>query len=149
MFAKAERDSTVLKLPAQAFEKAFEDFPESMLRVVQVIMVRLIRVTFWALHNYLGLDHQLMKSVRFPLPHTASSLPNASLNIASLYFAYLNIASSHTCHCVNVQLPLSFSFRFRFNLTWNDNSKHDISACFLRIFRPTRRSLFIDMRYLP
>ena len=57
------QDSTVLKVPGQSFARAFEDSPESMLRVVQVIMLRLIRVTFWALHNYLGLDQQLMKPV--------------------------------------------------------------------------------------
>ncbi|KAF6034080.1 PNPLA6 [Bugula neritina] len=59
--ARAMEDSTILKIPGQSFARAFETSPESMLRVVQVIMVRLIRVTFWALHNYLGLDQELMK----------------------------------------------------------------------------------------
>ena len=63
VYARAMQDSTVLKVPGQSFARAFEDSPESMLRVVQVIMLRLIRVTFWALHNYLGLDQQLMKPV--------------------------------------------------------------------------------------
>ncbi|XP_067941104.1 patatin-like phospholipase domain-containing protein 7 isoform X1 [Watersipora subatra] len=62
--ARAVQDSTVLKVPGQSFAKAFESSPESMLRMVQIIMVRLIRVTFWALHNYLGLDHELMQNTK-------------------------------------------------------------------------------------
>jgi hypothetical protein len=78
VFTRAARDSTVLKLPAQSFENAFTDFPESMLRVIQVIMVRLIRVTFMALHNYLGLDQQLMQQV------TCSAVFGLSLLFGSL-----------------------------------------------------------------
>ncbi|XP_013380696.1 patatin-like phospholipase domain-containing protein 7, partial [Lingula anatina] len=58
--AKAAVDSTVLKLPANAFNSIFERFPESIIRIVQVIMVRMQRVTFMALHNYLGLSHELI-----------------------------------------------------------------------------------------
>ncbi|KAL3874288.1 hypothetical protein ACJMK2_037327 [Sinanodonta woodiana] len=58
--ARAVVDTTVLKLPASAFRSLFERFPESLVRVVQVIMVRLQRVTFTALHNYLGLSSELI-----------------------------------------------------------------------------------------
>ncbi|ELU16432.1 hypothetical protein CAPTEDRAFT_138805 [Capitella teleta] len=60
--AAALVDSTVLRLPIKAFQIVLERFPESMVRVVQIIMVRLQRVTFMALHNYLGLSHELMSS---------------------------------------------------------------------------------------
>ncbi|XP_077986845.1 patatin-like phospholipase domain-containing protein 7 isoform X2 [Glandiceps talaboti] len=58
--ARAVVDSTVLKLPAKAFCTVFENFPESLVRVVQIIVVRLQRVTFMALHNYLGLSMELI-----------------------------------------------------------------------------------------
>ncbi|XP_064650048.1 patatin-like phospholipase domain-containing protein 7 [Lineus longissimus] len=60
--AVAMVDSTVLRLPADAFIKIFDNYPESLVRVVQVIMVRLQRVTFMALHNYLGLSSELIRS---------------------------------------------------------------------------------------
>ncbi|VDI21145.1 lysophospholipid hydrolase [Mytilus galloprovincialis] len=50
------------RLPALAFQSLFERFPESLVRVVQIIMIRLQRVTFTALHNYLGLSSELLKS---------------------------------------------------------------------------------------
>ncbi|XP_033114501.1 patatin-like phospholipase domain-containing protein 7 isoform X2 [Anneissia japonica] len=58
--ARAAEDTVVLRLPATAFTNVFQRFPESMVRVVQMIMVRLQRVTFQTLHNYLGLTHELI-----------------------------------------------------------------------------------------
>ena len=46
-----------------AFQIVLERFPESLVRVIQIIMVRLQRVTFMALHNYLGLGHELINKV--------------------------------------------------------------------------------------
>ncbi|XP_078313356.1 patatin-like phospholipase domain-containing protein 7 isoform X5 [Crassostrea virginica] len=60
--AQAVEDCTVLKLPAIAFQSMFERFPESLVRIVQIIMIRLQRVTFTALHNYLGLSSELISS---------------------------------------------------------------------------------------
>ncbi|XP_038640526.1 patatin-like phospholipase domain-containing protein 6 [Scyliorhinus canicula] len=57
--ARAAEVSTVLCLPVEAFHAIFEKYPESLVRVVQIIMVRLQRVTFVALHNYLGLTNEL------------------------------------------------------------------------------------------
>ncbi|XP_050781719.1 patatin-like phospholipase domain-containing protein 6 isoform X8 [Gopherus flavomarginatus] len=75
--ARAGEDSTVLRLPVEAFSAVFEKYPESLVRVVQIIMVRLQRVTFLALHNYLGLTNELfsheMQPLRlFPQPNHAS-----------------------------------------------------------------------------
>nr|XP_042698889.1 LOW QUALITY PROTEIN: patatin-like phospholipase domain-containing protein 6 [Chrysemys picta bellii] len=75
--ARAGEDSTVLRLPVEAFSAVFEKYPESLVWVVQIIMVRLQRVTFLALHNYLGLTNELfsheMQPLRlFPQPSHAS-----------------------------------------------------------------------------
>ncbi|XP_035824813.1 patatin-like phospholipase domain-containing protein 7 [Aplysia californica] len=59
--ARAVTDSTILRLPAHAFKSMFEKFNESTVKVVQIIMIRLQRVTFSALHNYLGLSSELLK----------------------------------------------------------------------------------------
>ncbi|KAF6721087.1 Patatin-like phospholipase domain-containing protein 7 [Oryzias melastigma] len=61
--AKAAVHSTVLRLPAMAFQAVFEKYPETLVRVIQIIMVRLQRVTFLALHNYLGLTTELFNPV--------------------------------------------------------------------------------------
>uniref|UniRef100_A0A8C8SYC4 Patatin like phospholipase domain containing 7 n=1 Tax=Pelusios castaneus TaxID=367368 RepID=A0A8C8SYC4_9SAUR len=45
------------------FQHVFQKYPETLVRVVQIIMVRLQRVTFLALHNYLGLTTELFNSV--------------------------------------------------------------------------------------
>lgn len=63
VMAKAEVDSTVMKFPVKAFEEVFRVHPEMFVRVVQVIMVRLMRVTFTALHQYLGLSAELINKV--------------------------------------------------------------------------------------
>lgn len=44
-----------------AFQEIFEENPEVFIRIMQVIMVRLQRVTFTALHQYLGLSSELFK----------------------------------------------------------------------------------------
>ncbi|XP_047367167.1 neuropathy target esterase sws isoform X5 [Vespa velutina] len=58
--ARAVEDSVVVKLPMSAFQEVFQDHPDAFVRVIQVIMVRLQRVTFTALHQYLGLSAELV-----------------------------------------------------------------------------------------
>ncbi|KAL1131642.1 hypothetical protein AAG570_011255 [Ranatra chinensis] len=58
--ARALEDSTVVRLPMCAFQEVFKEFPDTFIRVMQVIMVRLQRVTFTALHQYLGLSAELV-----------------------------------------------------------------------------------------
>ncbi|XP_077377015.1 patatin-like phospholipase domain-containing protein 7 [Festucalex cinctus] len=60
--ARAAVPSTVLRLPAAAFQSVFDKYPETLVRVIQIIMVRLQRVTFLALHNYLGLTTELFNT---------------------------------------------------------------------------------------
>ncbi|XP_053329786.1 patatin-like phospholipase domain-containing protein 7 isoform X2 [Spea bombifrons] len=66
--ARAATASTVLRLPANAFQDVFAKYPETLVRVVQIIMVRLQRVTFLALHNYLGLTTELFNSESQAIP---------------------------------------------------------------------------------
>nr|XP_020471001.1 neuropathy target esterase-like [Monopterus albus] len=79
--ARAAEVSTVLRLPVEAFLSIFEKYPESLVRVVQIIMVRLQRVTVLALHNYLGLTNELfsheMQPSRVPpqSPHPTRTSP--------------------------------------------------------------------------
>uniref|UniRef100_A0ABM5FQP4 Patatin-like phospholipase domain-containing protein 6 isoform X8 n=1 Tax=Pogona vitticeps TaxID=103695 RepID=A0ABM5FQP4_9SAUR len=79
--ARVAEDSTVLRLPVEAFSAVFEKYPESLVRVVQIIMVRLQRVTFLALHNYLGLTNELFSHDMQPLrlfpqsSHTSRTSP--------------------------------------------------------------------------
>ncbi|XP_077904941.1 patatin-like phospholipase domain-containing protein 7 isoform X10 [Ictidomys tridecemlineatus] len=72
--ARAAAPSTILRLPAVAFQGVFEKYPETLVRVVQIIMVRLQRVTFLALYNYLGLTTELFnpESQAIPLVSVAS-----------------------------------------------------------------------------
>ncbi|KAK2818033.1 hypothetical protein Q7C36_021966 [Tachysurus vachellii] len=79
--ARAAEVSTVLRLPVEAFLSIIEKYPESLVRVVQIIMVRLQRVTVLALHNYLGLTNELfcheMQPLRLPIlsPHASRTSP--------------------------------------------------------------------------
>uniref|UniRef100_A0A671KXX2 lysophospholipase n=1 Tax=Sinocyclocheilus anshuiensis TaxID=1608454 RepID=A0A671KXX2_9TELE len=78
--ARAAAPTTVLRLPAQAFQSVFEKYPETLVRVIQIIMVRLQRVTFLVLHNYLGLTTELFnkESQAVPLVSVASVVGEAS-----------------------------------------------------------------------
>ncbi|KAH8331975.1 hypothetical protein KR067_006384 [Drosophila pandora] len=77
--AKAIEKSVVIRLPMEAFEEVFQDNPDVMIRVIQVIMIRLQRVLFTALRNYLGLNaelvqnHMRFKSSTIMAPSTHSS----------------------------------------------------------------------------
>ncbi|XP_023346328.1 neuropathy target esterase sws [Eurytemora carolleeae] len=59
--ARASVDSVVLRLSVEAFLTVFEKSPDVLIRVVQMIMARVQRVVFVALHQYLGLSKELIK----------------------------------------------------------------------------------------
>ena len=59
--ACATEETTVVRLPVKAFQELYQNYPEAMIRAIQIIMVRLQRVTFLALHHYLGLSAELVK----------------------------------------------------------------------------------------
>ncbi|XP_013765298.1 patatin-like phospholipase domain-containing protein 7a [Pundamilia nyererei] len=77
---RAATRSTILRLPASAFESVFKKYPETLVRVIQIIMVRLQRVTFLALHNYLGLTTELfnLESQAVPLTNINNVMAEAN-----------------------------------------------------------------------
>lgn len=66
--ARAMENSKVILLPMSAFKKVFDESPDLLVRVIQVIMIRLQRVTITALHNYLGLSTEYIQVSISPLP---------------------------------------------------------------------------------
>lgn len=58
-----------------AFKEVFHESPDILVRVIQIIMVRLQRVTMTALHNYLGLSTELIQQQfqRKKIPATKNS----------------------------------------------------------------------------
>ncbi|XP_065569859.1 neuropathy target esterase sws-like isoform X2 [Artemia franciscana] len=60
--ARACVDSVVIKVPIKCFESFFVENPESLARLIQVVMVRLLRVTFLAMHQHLGLSSELVRN---------------------------------------------------------------------------------------
>ncbi|CAK1548092.1 unnamed protein product [Leptosia nina] len=84
--AKALEDSQVIKLPMRAFQEVFKEYPDIFVRVIQIIMVRLQRVTFTALHQYLGLSAELVnpgREKRRPTTMTASPVKTAKTLVDS------------------------------------------------------------------
>lgn len=59
--AKALEPSQVIRLPMKALKEVFDENPDILVRVVQIIMIRLQRVIFTALRNYLGLYSELVQ----------------------------------------------------------------------------------------
>ncbi|XP_063633311.1 neuropathy target esterase sws isoform X3 [Cydia splendana] len=82
--AKALEDSQVIKLPMRAFQEVFHEYPDIFVRVIQIIMVRLQRVTFTALHQYLGLSAELVNPGREKRrPTTVASSPGRKVTVDS------------------------------------------------------------------
>ena len=67
VFARADSDCFLLKLPTSVFKDIHSKSPESMFRFVQVILLRLSRVTYLALYKYLGLTKELIET-DIPVP---------------------------------------------------------------------------------
>ncbi|XP_058627830.1 patatin-like phospholipase domain-containing protein 6 isoform X4 [Onychostoma macrolepis] len=94
--ARAAEVSTVLRLPVDAFLSIFEKYPESLVRVVQIIMVRLQRVTVLALHNYLGLTNELFSHDMQARPSPVSPHPTRSSPVRhSKRFGSLTVPDKH------------------------------------------------------
>ena len=60
--ARALQDTRLIKFSFESFKICFDKHPENMAQVVQVVMVRLQRVTLLALHQYLGLGAELLSA---------------------------------------------------------------------------------------
>ncbi|CAN8020157.1 unnamed protein product, partial [Ixodes persulcatus] len=80
--ARALEDSSVLRLRYENFKILLTKYPDSMVRLCQIVMIRLHRVTFTALHNYLGLTTQLMRTTA-PAKRAPNLSPKSSPSRAS------------------------------------------------------------------
>lgn len=78
--AYAVDDSAILRLKIDVLKQLIDTDPVMLIRVVQVIMVRLQRVTFTSLHKYLGLTTQLinpdLQNKRYMSNISTSMYPN-------------------------------------------------------------------------
>ncbi|CAH0722214.1 unnamed protein product, partial [Brenthis ino] len=79
--AKALEDSQVIKLPMRAFQEVFKEYPDIFVRVIQIIMVRLQRVTFTALHQYLGLSAELVNPGKEKRRPTTMASPSRNVKV--------------------------------------------------------------------
>ncbi|KAJ3300010.1 phosphatidylcholine and lysophosphatidylcholine phospholipase [Borealophlyctis nickersoniae] len=61
IITRAGTDVTLAVIPAEAFKKVTEKFPNAAAHIVQVILTRFQRVTFMTLYRYLGLSKELLK----------------------------------------------------------------------------------------
>ncbi|CAB4058251.1 NTE [Lepeophtheirus salmonis] len=61
--AIATEESQVIKIPFETFKRAFDKHQDHLFRVVQIIMLRLQRVTLIAINQYLGLGTEFMNKL--------------------------------------------------------------------------------------
>ncbi|CAL7947838.1 unnamed protein product [Xylocopa violacea] len=139
--ARTMEDSIVVKLPMKAFQEVFQDHPDAFVRVIQVIMVRLQRVTFTALHQYLGLSAELVnqgphKKKQSPFsgsPVRSRTKENFSTqNVENQSYTSATVSSEHdgseTSHrdistLNNHQsVPIVISRRPKTNLDWKNQN---------------------------
>lgn len=78
----------MVRLPMAAFQEVFREYPDTFIRVMQVIMVRLQRVTFTALHQHLGLSAELVNpvSVFFDLLLLSNVIPLLFCRLSKIRF---------------------------------------------------------------
>ncbi|XP_044128612.1 patatin-like phospholipase domain-containing protein 7 isoform X1 [Bufo gargarizans] len=106
--ARAATASTILRLPANAFQDVFIKYPETLVRVVQIIMVRLQRVTFLALHNYLGLTTELFNSESQAIPLLSVASLTSSTGNAKSVRRPMNSMSIEEDHLDRTEKPAEF-----------------------------------------
>ncbi|KAF9936096.1 phosphatidylcholine and lysophosphatidylcholine phospholipase [Mortierella alpina] len=64
IIAKAMVDTTLAVIPAEAFHRLTQKFPQAVAHIVQVILIRFQRVTLLTGHRYLGLTKELLRMER-------------------------------------------------------------------------------------
>ncbi|ORY84493.1 hypothetical protein BCR37DRAFT_345743 [Protomyces lactucae-debilis] len=76
VIARANIDTTLAVIPAEAFRRLTRIYPKASAHIVQVIMTRFQRVTFATGHNYLGLTAEILRTERQMNDFTTYDLPN-------------------------------------------------------------------------
>eukprot|EP00048_Salpingoeca_helianthica_P022628 m.19414 g.19414 ORF g.19414 m.19414 type:complete len:1129 (-) comp7582_c0_seq1:155-3541(-) len=66
--ARAVTDATVVRIPIAALQQVIKQQPQAMHQLLQVVAVRLQRVTMTALHKFLGLSAELVRPADGPAP---------------------------------------------------------------------------------
>ncbi|KAG8680653.1 phosphatidylcholine and lysophosphatidylcholine phospholipase, partial [Ceratobasidium sp. 394] len=74
--ARATVDTTLAVIPAEAFRRLTQKFPKASAHIVQVILTRFSRVTFHAIHKYLGLTVELLRTEKSINDLACHPLPN-------------------------------------------------------------------------
>ncbi|KAH7334450.1 hypothetical protein B0J17DRAFT_577634 [Rhizoctonia solani] len=74
--ARATVDTTLAVIPAEAFRRLTHKFPKASAHIVQVILTRFSRVTFNAMHKYLGLTVELLRTEKAINELACHPLPN-------------------------------------------------------------------------
>ncbi|KAF9206031.1 phosphatidylcholine and lysophosphatidylcholine phospholipase [Haplosporangium sp. Z 27] len=64
IMARAMVDTTLAVIPAEAFHRLTQKFPQAAAHIVQVILIRFQRVTLLTGHKYLGLTRELLRMER-------------------------------------------------------------------------------------
>ncbi|CAG8507423.1 14133_t:CDS:2, partial [Cetraspora pellucida] len=75
IIARATVDTTLAVIPAEAFHRLTEKFPNSVAHIVQVILIRFQRVTFWTGYKYLGLTKDILRTEKLMNDITTHGLP--------------------------------------------------------------------------
>lgn len=100
--AKAVEDTSILRLPVKAFVEVLQRYPEYLVRITQIIIVRVQRVTFTALHNYLGLTSEIIQSFQDLKKKQKTSSSKESSKSASTSSSYqTKISNSETMTGLN------------------------------------------------
>ncbi|POG79053.1 hypothetical protein GLOIN_2v1532151 [Rhizophagus irregularis DAOM 181602=DAOM 197198] len=73
--ARATVDTTLAVIPAEAFHRLTEKFPNSVAHIVQVILTRFQRVTLWTGYKYLGLTKDLLRTEKLMNDIASYGLP--------------------------------------------------------------------------
>lgn len=99
----------------QALKEIFDENPDILVRVVQAIMIRLQRVIFTALRNYLGLNSELVqtrphKDKRMSMAQVTTTVPNA--NAANSASIPISAASTAASMAMNKGSPTHYYKRF-------------------------------------
>jgi len=100
--AKAVEDTSILRLPVKAFVEVLHRYPEYLVRITQIIIVRVQRVTFTALHNYLGLTSEIIQSFQDLKKKQKKSSSKESSKSASTSSSYqTKLSNSETMTSLN------------------------------------------------
>jgi lysophospholipid hydrolase len=132
MAAKASQDSTLVVIPAEAFLKLNEKYPQAAAHIAQVILTRFQRVTCLALARYLGLANELLAIEQQVYEYSACGLPESFFRPGGLERLRRRFHMAHSVYRAKRMVPKPIP-------------TPQPSALDLFADRPSRRSSATDM----